>query len=290
MYTIQSSQLSVSIKTKGAELTSIMHTGNGLEYMWNADPKYWAKTSPVLFPIVGTLKNNTYYYKGKAYQLSRHGFARDMEFEVTDHNEDSITFSIKDNEETAKVFPFQFAFDITYKVEDEELSVTYSIQNNEVSEDMYFSVGGHPAFKLPLVEGTAYEDYSLVFNQRETAGRWPITKDGLIELHPNPLLNDTTILPLSKELFAKDAVVLKHVQSHSVRLQSDKTEHGLEFSFSGFPFLGLWAAPGADFVCIEPWCGIADRMDTDQQLEHKEGIICLPALGSFEVTWKVMFF
>jgi galactose mutarotase-like enzyme len=162
--------------------------------------------------------------------------------------------------------------------------------NKETIEDMYFSVGGHPAFKVPLSEGTAYNDYSLVFDKKETTGRWPITSDGLIESNPDPLLNNSNILPISKELFLKDALVLKHLQSNSVRLQSDKTPHGLEFDFTGFPSLGLWATPGADFLCIEPWCGIADSEHTDQQIQNKEGINCLPAGEKFEATWKVKFF
>lgn len=290
MYTIKSSKIIVNFNTKGAELLSVMHTDHGLEYMWNADPKYWAKTSPVLFPVVGTLKDNTYFYKGTPYKLPRHGFARDKEFGVKAYNEDSVTFTISNDQETIRTFPFQFTFDIIYKVEDEALSVTYSVLNQETSEDMYFSVGGHPAFKIPLAEGTVYDDYSLVFDQKETSGRWPISKEGLIESSPDPLLNNTNTLKLTKELFAKDALVLKHLQSQSVQLHSGKTEHGLEFNFEEFPFLGLWAAPGADFVCIEPWCGIADSVNTDQQLPNKEGIICLPAGKKFEATWRVRFF
>lgn len=290
MYTIKSSKLIVNINSKGAELVSVLHTDHGQEYMWNADPKYWAKTSPVLFPIVGTLKNNTFFYKDFPYKLPRHGFARDKEFIVTAYNEDSVTFSISNDQETIKIYPFQFVFDIIYRVKDEELSVTYSVLNQEPLEDMYFSVGGHPAFKVPLAEGTVYDDYSLVFDKKENTGRWPISKDGLIESNPELLLNNTNTLPLSKELFAKDALVLKHLQSQSVRLQSGKTERGLEFNFEGFPFLGLWAAPGADFICIEPWCGIADSVNTDQHLSNKEGIICLPAGEKFEAIWKAKFF
>jgi galactose mutarotase-like enzyme len=290
MYRIESNKLNISIQTKGAELVSVLHTENGLEYMWNADPKFWAKRSPVLFPIVGTLKNNTYYYNGKAYNLPRHGFARDKEFSVISHNEDEVTFSIRNDEETIKMFPFRFSFNIQYKVEADELSVKYIVENNEPMDDIYFSVGGHPAFKVPLTEGTKYEDYELLFDQKETAGRWPITKEGLIESKTDPLLNNTDVLPLSKELFLKDALVLKDLRSVYVRLQSNETEHGLEFNFAGFPFLGLWAAPGADFVCIEPWCGIADSVDTDQQLQNKEGIICLPAGEKFEAVWRVRFY
>lgn len=290
MYTIESSQLHVSIQTKGAELVSILHTENRLEYMWGADPEFWAKHSPVLFPIVGTLKNNTYYYKGQAYHLPRHGFARDQEFAVTAHNEDSVSFSISNDEETLKSYPFRFQFGLHYRVVKDQLFVTYSVQNNEAEEDLLFSVGGHPAFKVPLTKDTVYEDYELVFDQKETAGRWPISKDGLIESKPDPLFEDTNVLPLTKELFFKDALVLKGLQSKSVRLQSNKTEHGLEFYFPGFPFLGLWATPGADFICIEPWCGIADSVQTDQQLQHKEGIVRLPAGQKFEVTWSARFF
>ena len=155
---------------------------------------------------------------------------------------------------------------------------------------MFFSVGGHPAFRLPLVDGTGYEDYYLEFNEEETKPRWPISKDGLIEKKSVPLLRSTDRLPLSKSLFAKDALVLKFPTSSIVSLKSEKTEHGLDFNFSGFPYLGLWAAPGADFLCIEPWCGIADSVDTDQQLISKEGINKLPAAAVFEKSWLLSLF
>ncbi|MDQ3278219.1 MAG: aldose 1-epimerase family protein, partial [Bacteroidota bacterium] len=143
---------------------------------------------------------------------------------------------------------------------------------------------------VPLVEGTAYADYRLTFTEKETTGRWPVDKEGLIEKTPQPFLQNTRVLPLAKELFAKDAIVLKHLRSDRVQLLSDKTTRGLEFSFSGFPFLGLWAAPGADFLCIEPWCGIADSVDADGALEHKEGINRLAAGETFSVEWGVKLF
>jgi galactose mutarotase-like enzyme len=176
-----------------------------------------------------------------------------------------------------------------YEVVGDELSVTYVVENRG-EEPMWFSVGGHPAFKLPLAEGTLYEDYKLVFNKPENAGRWPISKDGLLELVPQPLLQNTDTLPLTKELFARDAVVLKHLESDNVKLVSDKTRHGIQFSFDGFPYLGLWAAPGADFVCIEPWCGIADSVNAKGNIEQKEGINKLPVANKFKATWKVRFF
>ena len=286
MFTIENDILKVSINAKGAELKSIFHKQHQLEYMWNADPKYWAKTSPVLFPIVGTLKDDTYYYNEVEYKLSRHGFARDKTFEVREQSNYSITFSLLFTQETLQVYPFEFRFDIAYTITENEVAVTYTV-NNLGQHDMYFSVGAHPAFKVPLVDGTSYNDYSLIFNKEENAGRWPISADGLIERAPQNLLQHTNTLPLTKQLFAKDALVLKGLQSTSVKLASSRTSHGLNFHFPHFPFLGLWAAPEADFVCIEPWCGIADSVDSNQQLKEKEGVNHLPANGTFNVSWRV---
>lgn len=289
MQQIQSNQLIVSIDSKGAELKSVYHNDFDLEYMWNADPNFWAKTSPVLFPIVGTLKENQYQYNGQYFTLSRHGFAREKEFLVEEQTENAVTFTLESTEATLAVYPFRFRFSITYKVEDERLFVTYAVQNTG-DKTMLFSVGGHPAFKVPLTEGIGYEDYKIVFERNETTGRWPISKDGLIEKTPQPFLQNTNELRLTKQLFQKDAIVLKNLQSDSLKLVSDKNAHGLTFHFAGFPYLGLWAAPNADFVCIEPWCGIADSVDADQQLENKEGILSLPPGESYKVQWSVHFF
>jgi galactose mutarotase-like enzyme len=288
MYIIESPALKISIDERGAELKSVIHRLHAIEYMWNADPAYWGKTSPVLFPIVGALKENKFDYNSQSYTLPRHGFARDKDFRVSAQTENSITFTLESNAETMAVYPFAFIFSIIYTVEGEELTVTYSV-NNEGNKAMLFSVGGHPAFKIPLVEGTVYTDYQLVFEKEETAGRWPISKDGLIEKEPTPLLQQTKELPLSKDLFAKDAVVLKNLQSDFVEITSPKTDHGLRFTFKGFPFLGLWAAPGADFLCIEPWCGIADSVDASQDLNLKEGIVSIKTRETFSASWKVAF-
>ena len=289
MFVIQNDLLQILVQAKGAELNSIYHQQFQMEYLWNADPAFWAKKSPVLFPIVGTLKNNQYNYQGKTYRMNRHGFARDKTFSVTQQTAESITLSISSDAVTLEVFPFEFNFSITYTLIRDQLSVTYTVVNTG-NEEMYFSVGGHPAFKLPITAGTAYTDYELEFNKPETAGRWPISSDGLIEKKSNPLLQNTQILPLSKSLFNHDAIVLKHLQSNEVRLLSSATQHGLQFTFHDFPYLGLWAAPGADFLCIEPWCGIADSVDATGEWPGKEGLIQLQAGNTFEATWSVSLF
>ncbi|MBS1563081.1 MAG: aldose 1-epimerase family protein, partial [Bacteroidetes bacterium] len=225
-------------------------------------------------------------FEGKAYKLGRHGFARDMEFRVSGQEGHSLTLTLESNAETLAKFPFPFRFDIRYTLKDDTLSVTYAVTNTG-SGQLLFSVGAHPAFRIPLAEGTSYNDYTLVFNKTEQAPRWPISKDGLIEREPLPLLDNTNQLPLRKDLFQKDALVFKHLQSDTITLQSGATPHGWSVHFPGFPFMGIWAAKNADFVCIEPWCGIADGVDSDQQLPHKEGIIRLAPAGVFTRAWTL---
>ncbi len=289
MFIIESQQLKATINPIGAELTSLVHKTNGLEYMWSGDPAVWGKHSPVLFPIIGTLKNNAFLYKGQSYPLSRHGFAREQQFAVESNTADSITFLLKSNDDTLKVFPFPFELRLKYTALDTSLALTYEVTNTG-KEEMYFSVGGHPAFKVPLVEGTAYSDYYLRFDQPETAPRWPISPDGLIENSPLPLLNNTQQLPLTKELFQKDALVFKSLASSKIAIRSAATPHGLEMDFPGFPFYGIWAAKNADFVCLEPWCGIADPVDHNQDITTKEGINKLIAKEVFTRTWTVTVF
>lgn len=286
MHTIENSALAVIINPAGAELTSIFCKTTRLEYLWNGNANFWGKRSPVLFPIVGSLKNNTYFFDDKGYQLSRHGFARDKTFLVAEEAEQSISFFIQDDDSTFTVFPFHFTFSIIYTIAGNKLSVTYLVKNTGTNE-MYFSFGGHPAFKLPIADDAGYEDYFLLFNRTETAGRWPISHEGLIEEESRPLLDNTNKLALSKELFHQDAIVFKDLMSDVLQLRTAKSSPGLDFSFAGFPCLGIWAAKDADFICIEPWCGIADSVNTKQDLRSKEGIMMLMPSGSCSRSWSV---
>jgi galactose mutarotase-like enzyme len=296
MLTIENQHVKAVIHPKGAELQNVYHKGYNLEYLWVGDPAFWGKHSPILFPIVGALKEGIYYYLGNAYTLGRHGFARDLEFEVESAGTDSAVLLLRSNPDTREIYPFDFELRVGYRLLPEGLSTTYSVSNpagsarNPAGEDLYFSIGGHPAFNLPLQPGTEYTDYFLEFDKEETSPRWPISRDGLIESHAVPLLQHTRRLPLSKELFADDALVLKHPASSAVSLRSSKTEHGLKMDFPGFPFLGLWAARGADFLCIEPWCGMADSVGSNQELPEKEGIQRIGPGEVFERSWTLTLF
>ncbi len=289
MFTIENNHLSVTINPKGAELQSIYNKVLQIEYLWSGDPAFWGKHSPVLFPIVGTLKEDTYYFNNQPYHLGRHGFAREMDFVADTPSGNSISFVLNSNAETRSRYPFDFSFWVKYELTENSLKTTYTIGNTGTTA-MYFSVGGHPAFAVPLTGGVSYNDYYFEFNQAENAGRWPISKDGLIETASTPVFSQSNRLQLSKELFMKDALVFKGLASNSVALKCDKNAHGLVFDFTGFPYLGIWAAKNADFVCIEPWCGIADSVATNQQLIQKEGIHMLQPAKSFERTWSVTLF
>jgi galactose mutarotase-like enzyme len=289
MFSIENRQLRVSIASLGAEIQQLYHKDHQLEYLWKGDPAFWSKRSPVLFPIVGSLKKDTFQYQDKSYTLGRHGFAREKEFRATQINDEAIVFLLTSDEETLKHFPFLFEFRVSYSLSANDLEVGYDVKNRGEG-DMFFSVGGHPAFALPLVDETTYEDYYLEFNEDETKPRWPISKEGLIEKAPVPLLKGSNVLPLTKKLFLNDALVLKYPTSSIVSIKSEKTSHGVDLNFSGFPFLGIWAAANADFVCLEPWCGIADSVDSDMQLTDKEGINKLIPDGTFHRKWILTLF
>ena len=289
IYQLSNDILSVSIASQGAELQSILHKKHKLEYIWNANPAFWSKKSPVLFPIVGGLKNSTYTFEGTPYQLNRHGFAREKNFEVTVQTDDSITFTLVSDEESLQVYPFHFRFSMIYTLDQSNLKVTYEIENTG-KQSMYFSVGAHPAFAVPLVEGTAFTDHYLLFSDQEITGKWPLSPDGLIETAPVPLLENENTLALTKELFYGDALVFKHLKSNSISIQNHKNTHGLKLAYDGFPYMGIWSYKDADFVCIEPWCGIADGVNTSGDITEKEGINSLSSNEIFMRRWSVELF
>lgn len=288
-YTIENNLIKAAISSKGAELQSLTHKNFSLEYMWSGDAAVWGKKSPVLFPIVGGLKENTYQYNGGSYKMSRHGFARDMEFELTFQNEISLIFTLQSNDETMPLYPFPFSFSVKYALDKNELTVTYIVENKG-ADKMFFSVGGHPAFKVPLTAGTTFNDYYLQFSATEALDRWPLSARGLIDDHTESVTKYAGTVPLTKELFYQDALVFKQLTSKYVFIRSNKTTHGIKVHINGFPYLGIWSAKDADFVCVEPWYGIADNINTSGNIEEKEGMNKLEAAQKFEKSWSVELF
>ena len=286
MVTIENNFLKFSCKEQGAELTSIFSKQTQLEYLWQAGNE-WNKHAPVLFPIVGQLKNNTYIWQNKEYKLDRHGFARTMKFEVGNLQNESVEFILKSNADTLTVFPFEFVLRIIYKLINDALVVEYTVENKNKSE-MHFSIGAHPAFKVPLLDNENYGDHYLEFSEKEIAPRW-LLQNGLIA-EPEIFFSDSTILPLAKKLFYDDALVFKNLKSETISIKNKKTNHGLHFHCKGFPYFGIWAAKDADFICLEPWHGIADNVNHNQQLNEKEGIIKLQSGENFACHYAIQPF
>lgn len=283
---IENDFLRVSIKSKGAELCGLYEKQQGVEYMWQADPAYWAKSSPVLFPIVGALKKDQYIFNDEHYSLSRHGFARDKVFEIKEHGSDRIAFVLRSTDDTLIQYPFLFLLKIEYQLKEHSLIVSYEVVNTG-NEAMFFSIGAHPAFKIPLEDTLQYSDYELVFNKKETAKRWSVTKEGLIKTEFDDFFKNSANVSLEKSLFYNDALVFKDLQSDTIKLQSSKGKNSLVFSFTEFPYFGIWAAKDADFICLEPWSGIADSVDHNLLLADKEGILKLEPEKAWSAKWMV---
>jgi galactose mutarotase-like enzyme len=288
MILLENEYIKASFLKMGAELKQLVHKETGTDYLWNSDPAYWAKSSPVLFPIVGALENNTYNLDGKEYALPRHGFAREMDFEVTQVNDNTVLFTLEHTAETLIVYPFEFQLGLRYVLEGTTLSCTYEVYNSG-QKDLLFSIGAHPAFKAPLAEGEAYSDYQLVFNKDTELVYHKITNN-LIDSATVLLPLTNGALALAHKLFYEDALVFKKLKSNQITLQDMQAKHGLHFKFEGFPYFGIWAAKDADFVCLEPWCGIADHVGHNGKLEEKEGINRLNPAAKWRRTWEVSCF
>ena len=281
--------LEVEIDTKGAEVKKIYHRQFQLDYLWNSDATYWNRSSPVLFPIVGKVKDNTYTYNNLPYHLTQHGFARDTVFVSERATATQAVFLLSSTSETLTVYPFKFRLYITYSLSNASLTVAYKVIHDGEGE-MLFSIGAHPAFLCPLEPGLSFEDYKLTFEKKESTPRLLLGTTGISRNTEAVFAKNAQEIPLDYSLFeTKDAIVFKDLQSSYMTLSSDKASHGLHFHFAGFPYMGIWTKPGP-FICIEPWHGIADFEDADGKLEHKEGIISLSAAGAFEAHYTMDFF
>ena len=271
---MQSKKLRLTVSDHGAEIKSLVNLETGQEYMWQGDPAYWKRTAPILFPLVGNYRDKTSYYGGKEYHMSQHGFARDMEFELCGQNDVSLNFLLKDTEETREKYPFAFKLYVNYVLHDDFLSVTWNVENCN-DKDMYFSIGGHPAFNCNL------ETDSLLFHVDDQYIQGPLVS-GIIENDGSGCLSDRQkvlpleegVLKLTPSLFDDDALILEHPQARQVTLLDKDRKAVLELDFRFFSpsVMGIWSSPGknAPFVCIEPWHGRTDRVDFSQKLEERE--------------------
>lgn len=291
MMIIENDYLKVEISTLGAEIRKIHHKKNGLDYMWTGDPAYWGRVSPVLFPIVGRLKDNRYELDGQTYEMSQHGFLRDVEFDAGQQTPTTISFVFESAGRFLHIFPFDFKAVIRYILNEETVIVQWEIVN-ESNEQMYFSIGGHPAFRIPLLENETIEEYRLHVTPAANKNVMEYElKDSLIQ-EKGPA-NDLSTIQLTDSLFSNDALIYSHIDH--ITLASDKTSHGVEVVTEGFPFVGIWSkyveaeGKAAPFICIEPWYGIADTYNTTGNFKEKFGTNTLMPRETFRAEYKMKF-
>lgn len=272
LYTLENEKVKITISKQGAELHNITSKVDGTEYLWNRNKRYWSYSAPVLFPIVGKVKNGTYKVDGKEYNLPQHGLARLKEFEMIEKTDNKIIFELVASEETLKVYPYKFSLKIAYTLVENGVVTEYIVENTD-NKMIYFSIGAHPAFMCPMVAGEIIDDYYFEFNEKENCDIIPISEQGYIKRERKQYLFDNNIIPLNFDVFKGDALVFDSLKSNKISLKSVNHDKVLTMDFTGFPYMGLWTkATGAPFVCIEPWYGHADFEDFDGELKDKAGI------------------
>jgi len=278
--------LSVDFRPQGAELTSILHKASGTEYLWQGDPAVWGWHAPNLFPVVGGCLNNQIVVGGVTYPMGRHGFARQSVFDLVEQTDTRALFVLTDSDETRQSYPYRFEFAVEYTLEGNTLSVTYRVRNTD-DKPVFFSVGAHPAFNVPFGPGEAYEDYWLEFDSDEPLTTHLLSKEGYFTGETQPITMQSNRLPLTKHLFDQDALVIKEGRSRAVSIRSKNHDRVLTVAFNEFPYVGLWAKPGAPFVCIEPWLGCADSVGEPVEFSQREAIQQVAVGEVFEATFSI---
>jgi galactose mutarotase-like enzyme len=286
-YTIKNEYLTATFRSLGAELISLKSNA-GIEYIWQRDPKYWGRCAPVLFPIVGNLRDKKTIINGQFYNMSQHGFLRDQEFDVLLQKDGEISFVNTFTNETLKMYPFKYKSIITYTLKDKVLRTHYTIIN-ENNEEMPFNIGGHPAFNCPIYPGESFSDYAVYFAKPETFVSPKVEANGTLNFDvPGRTYDNLKKLPLDYSLFDIDTIVIPRVKSKTVRL-FNKENKGIIFSFLKFISFAMWTPYGKDapFICLEPWIGYADRSDSDYLFVKKDNIITLKSLGEFTAYYDI---
>ena len=283
MCTIENSDIRITVRNLGAELTSLFDKKSNIEHLWQADPAVWPWHAPVLFPVVGRCLNDEIEVDGQTYKMERHGFARKSDFELVSQSTDRLHFKLSASENTLTNYPYLFDLHIIYEINDRQIIQTFEVENTG-NDTMYFQIGSHPGFAVPFLAGEVYEDYFIEFDKDTVLDRENINDHGFFDTSISNVINGTNHLPLEKDMFYKDAIIIKELQSRTVTIKSTKNPHTVSIEFPDFDYLGLWAKVGAPYICIEPWLGCADTMDRPVAFQDKEGIVSLAAGDKFQAS------
>ncbi len=279
---IENEYLKVGVKEFGCELTSVYSKGADTEYLWQGNAEYWTGQSPVLFPIVGRLIEDKYTLDGKEYTMPKHGFARKLPFTFLSNEGDKVKFVLSESEETLSLYPYKFDLVITFSLEGRSLRVSHHIVNKNDGV-MYFSLGAHPAFNCKIGD-------KLIFDENETLETVKIDLVNSLRLPETyPVLCNEKEIVITKDIFNEDALIFNGVKSENITLVSDSHDRRVKFNLGSAPWLGIWAKPGAPYVCIEPWCGVNDSQEKKSDFSQKDGINALEAGETFNFTWSAEF-
>ena len=279
MIVLKSDQLNVEFQTLGGALSSIKDK-EGVEYLWQGNPTYWSGQAPVLFPICGSVRNDTVLYdkedgSHKEGKIPRHGLVRKKEFTLVEQTDNSVTFAIEDDEEMYANYPYHFRLEITYTVTGKTIRTQYKIYNKESEKSMPYFIGGHPGFNCPLLDDEVYEDYYLEFEKPETCTvPKPFPETGMLDLKDrNSWLNNQKEIDLNYDFFSYDAVTLDELGSRTVALRSRKHDKGLKLDFKEFPNLIVWSTLNkGPFIALEPWSGLSTSIEEGDRLEDKKDV------------------
>lgn len=279
---IRNEHLTACISEQGAELQSLILAASGEEYLWQGDPQVWSGRAPILFPLVGMLRDNQLVHQGKTYSIPKHGLARQSHFDCIDRRPESASFSLQSSEQTLASFPWQFELQCEFSLSGHRLLIAYRVFNRDDSE-MIFTIGSHPAFSLPL-QDAKLSDYAIEFEQPETLDRYFLGADGLLQDTGTPMLENASTIALSADIFNDDALIFKQIKSRSIHLVERNRGRRLSVDTGGAPHLGLWAKPGAAFVCIEPWYGYNSSVSDSTAFDEKPAMLRLAPGATFNTS------
>lgn len=282
IHSIENEHLKLSVKSFGCEITSIKSKNTEYEFMWQGNPQIWSGQAPILFPIIGRLIDDKYIFDGKEYTMEKHGFARRNEWEFITGDKNSMTFRLTDNENTRTMYPFSFELRVTFTLDENTLKVKHEVEN-KTDGTMYFSLGAHPAFNCEIGD-------KLTFSKNEELKTEKIDLVRSLRLPGKfSFPQDNGTITITKDIFNEDALILSSFESDSLTLHSDNNSRKIKFTFGNAPYLGIWAKPGASYVCIEPWYGVNDSLEKKDDFSKKDAINALGKNETFIFEWTAKF-
>lgn len=278
LYNAENKFFTLAVKEMGAELNSLKSKKTGFEYIWQGNTDIWYGQSPILFPIIGRLLDDKYRLDGKEYSMPKHGIVRKKPFKLIKNTDDSLTFCQSSDEESLKIYPYNFDLVVNFKLTDKGLDVTHTVYNKD-TKDMYYSFGAHPAFNCEIGDYLEFQNNEDLLTER-------IDHESILIEEKFPVEIKDKKITITDDIFKDDALILSGYSSKYITLGSINHKRTVKFNFDS-PLLGIWAKPGAPYVCIEPWWGVNDNYDKKSDLSEKRAIMTLKAGENASFNWNV---